>query len=415
MRIAVLGAGVTGLTAARKLHEYGFDTVVYESCSKVGGLAKSRVTDGFVYDPHGGHVFNSKNREIVDWVFSILPKESWQFSVRNAKIYYGGKFVSYPFELSLCELPVDDAVDCAYGFMASRQGDEPSNFADWLVWNFGEGIASAYMLPYNRKIWSYPLEQMGVSWMSGKMPLPSKKEILRSLASKSSSERKMPHSTFYYPIDGGIQAMVDAIAKPLSLKLSTPVESIEADGGKWRVNGDRFDAVISTLPLKTLPSIMHLPEKVASAIDGLKFNSLMTFLADCPPTSFSWLYIPSSQWLSHRIGYQSSLSPNAAPNGSGSGAFEIICQHPIDSNENLIVASVPEQLGLRRIIDAQFTEYAYVIHDLEYPKNVSTTRGYFNGDSNFFSIGRWGSWNYRNMDMCMLEALDLVEKIRMHA
>lgn len=87
----------------------------------------------------------------MDWVFSILPKENWQYTERNAKIYFNGKFVSYPFELSLCELDEEDAVECVHDFMLSQQGQEPSNFRDWLSWNFGEGIANYYMIPYNEK------------------------------------------------------------------------------------------------------------------------------------------------------------------------------------------------------------------------------------------------------------------------
>ena len=75
MKVAVLGAGVSGITAARLLREKGNETIVYEKEKTPGGLARTRFTDGYLYDPFGGHIFNSKRQEIVDWVFSILPKE----------------------------------------------------------------------------------------------------------------------------------------------------------------------------------------------------------------------------------------------------------------------------------------------------------------------------------------------------
>ena len=110
MRYAILGSGVSGLTAARLLADKGHDVVVYEKENTIGGLARTRFTEGYLYDPHGGHIFNSKHKEVVDYVFSLLPKENWKFTERNAKIYFNGKYVSYPFELSLCELDTDDAV-----------------------------------------------------------------------------------------------------------------------------------------------------------------------------------------------------------------------------------------------------------------------------------------------------------------
>jgi protoporphyrinogen oxidase len=410
MKAAVLGAGVSGLTTARRLHDVGAEVTVYEAEAKVGGLARSRVTEGYVYDPHGGHIFNSKNQDVVDWVFSILPKKKWQFNVRNAKIFYNGGFVSYPFELSLCELPTDEAVDCVYDFVTARQGAAPENFADWLVWSFGTSIAETYMLPYNRKIWAYPLERMGTSWMRGKMPLPEKKEILRALALKDPTERKMPHSTFYYPLEGGIQTMIDAIAAPLNILTSQPVQSIERDRMAWRVNGKRYDMVISTIPLKILPSAMKLSPAIETAIDDLKYNSLTTVLVDCPPTDISWLYIPNAKYRAHRMGYQSALTPAAAPNGSGSGAFEIIGER-FEVNGSLLKTALPPELRVGRIIDTEFTKYAYVIHDVNYQRNITAIRSYFDGSNGFYITGRWGAWNYNNMDRCMAEAFELVNRV----
>lgn len=410
MRIAVLGAGVSGLTAARLLHERGCEVAVYEKCDKPGGLAKSRITDGYTYDPHGGHIFNSKNPEIVDWVFSLFAKDQWQFSVRNAKILFNGKYVSYPFELSLCELEPEDTLDCAYEFLMAQEGKEPDNYQDWLVWNFGRGIAERYMIPYNRKIWAYPLEKMETHWMQGKMPLPSKKEMLRSLLLKNPSERKMPHSTFYYPIVGGIQSMVDKIAEGLDLRLRQEVKSIVRQEKHWIINHeDRFDEVISTIPLPELAKALEVPGSVSQAIADLKYNSLTTILCKCPKTDISWLYVPDAGYRMHRIGYQSALSPKAAPDGYGSGAIEIIGQRfEVEENTIFQPGVAPEQLQLSEIVDTEFTEYAYVIHDINYLRNTSTVLNYFEQLENFALLGRFATWNYKNMDLCMQDAFELV-------
>lgn len=50
MRVAVIGAGVSGLAAARDLATYGHDVVVYEKSRGVGGRAATRRRDGFVWD-----------------------------------------------------------------------------------------------------------------------------------------------------------------------------------------------------------------------------------------------------------------------------------------------------------------------------------------------------------------------------
>ena len=416
MKIAILGAGVSGLTAGRLLKEAGHDVTVYEKESTAGGLARTRYTAGYLYDPYGGHIFNSKEKSVVDWVFSIMPREKWQYTDRNAKIYFNGRYVSYPFELSLCELDTEDAVDCIHDFILSQNGEEPDNFREWLYWNFGRGIADRYMVPYNEKIWAYPLEEMETRWMQGKMPLPTKKEMIRSMLLKDPTERKMPHSSFYYPIDGGIQSMVDAIADGLKIMLSTPVESIErAEGGnRWRINGlDEYDSVISTIPLPVVGKVHKgLTPAVEQAIKGLKYNSLNTVLFKCPKTDITWLYIPSHEYRAHRVGYQSTLTPNACPDqmNHGCGALEIIGNRITDVEALVKDHALPEELGFKEPIDSEFTEFAYVVHDMDYRKNTGTILRYFEMQKNFHLLGRWGTWNYKNMDLCMKDAMDLVEK-----
>lgn len=411
MKIAVLGAGISGLTVAHKLKEKGLDVTIYEKCVQPGGLAKSRVVNKYIYDPHGGHIFNSKYSEIVEWVFSILSKDNWQYTVRNAKIFFDGKYISYPFELSLCELETEDAVECVHDFVLSQCGSEPGNFYDWLTWNFGDGIANRYMIPYNEKIWAYPLKKMEVNWMQGKMPLPSKKEIIKSILLKDPSERKMPHSTFYYPIEGGIQTMVNAIVKNLTIKCNEPVIKLERNK-LWYVNGEGgYNHIISTIPLPKLAKVMNLPHQIQDAISDLKYNSLTTMLFKCPDTDISWLYIPSREYRSHRVGYQSALTPKATPSG-GSGALEIIGPK-FNFSDNVLITEniVPHELGFQEMIDSEFTEYAYVIHDTNYRRNTKIIHDYFENLDNFDLLGRFAEWNYNNMDICMLEAFKLAEKI----
>jgi len=411
MKTAVLGAGVSGLTIARLLKEQGENVVVYEKESTVGGLARTRFTDGFLYDPYGGHIFNSKNPAVNEWVFSILSKDKWQFNVRNAKIFMDGRYISYPFELSLCELDVEKTIDCVYDFMQAQEGPEPDNFRDWLCWNFGRSIAEAYMIPYNEKIWAYPLENMETGWMRGKMPLPEKKEILRSVLMKDPTERKMPHSTFYYPLVGGIQTMVDAIAEGLDIRCDCEIKQIRKTD-KWIINDDEeYDRVISTIPLPLLPDRMELPGAVYESIRGLKYNHLTTVLFECDETDISWLYVPSHEYRSHRVGYQSALTPNASPKaGRGCGALEIIGDRFAVTKDLAKQGNIlPEKLGFNEVIDSEFTEYAYVIHDIDYRKNLNNILEYFKEVPDFYLLGRWGTWNYKNMDMCMQDAMQLME------
>lgn len=413
MRIAVLGAGVSGITVAKLLHEKGNDVVVYEKEKRPGGLARTRIVEGYIYDPFGGHIFNSKRKEIVDWVFSIMPREQWQYTERNAKIWFDGLgFTSYPFELSLMELPTDIGVDCVLDYVQAQQGTEPEDFRNWLIWNFGEKIANAYMLPYNSKIWAFPLEEMETGWIREKMPVPSKREILMSITSRGYKERKTPHSAFYYPLKGGIQTMVDKISEGLNINLECLVERIENRDNKWFVNSDGpYDSLITTIQPQVLLKVMKLPVEVENAIEGLKYNHLNTVLFNCEKTDITWCYIPEKKYRAHRVGFQSALTPYAAPNGEGCAALEIIGER-IKVDDKLLKngSIIPDSFGAKRVIDTAYAEYAYVIHDLKYRKNVDVLRKYFKEQSGLYALGRWGEWNYNNMDVCMGDAFELVKR-----
>lgn len=412
-KIAVLGAGLSGLTIARKLQEKGYEVAIYEKDNTLGGLIKSRVVNGHVYDLYGGHLLEAKHTEIVDWVFSLMPKEQWQYCKNNAKILFGDKRLSYPLEQTIYNLDTDVAVECIYDLIMAQQGPKPDNYRDWIIWNFGKGIADLYMLPYNSKIWAYPLEDMETQWMEGKMPLPSKKDVLRTLIRKEdASVRKMPMKTFYYPTFGGIQSMANAIAKGLEIRLNQPVTSLKKEDGRWIVNhDDDFDVVISTLPLPEMPKIMELPSSVQAAMKDLKFNSLTTVLCKCPPTDITWLYIPEKQYRMHRIGYQSALTPAAAPDGSGLGALEIIGPQ-FEVTKDLIFQPniVPSTLGLSEALDWAFAKYAYMIYDKHYRANTGKIFEYFSTVSDFHLLGRWATWSYKNMNVCIKDAFNLAEK-----
>ncbi len=50
MRVGIIGAGVCGLSAARHLRQLGYEVVVYEKKSSVGGRLSTRKQDGFIWD-----------------------------------------------------------------------------------------------------------------------------------------------------------------------------------------------------------------------------------------------------------------------------------------------------------------------------------------------------------------------------
>ena len=70
-RIAIIGAGPAGLTAAYHLVRRGVQTVIFEQDTQVGGLARTVEHNGFRFDI-GGHRFFTKVQAVTDLWRSTL-------------------------------------------------------------------------------------------------------------------------------------------------------------------------------------------------------------------------------------------------------------------------------------------------------------------------------------------------------
>jgi len=69
-----------------------------------------------------------------------------------------------------------------------RGEPEPATFDSWIRWKLGDRIAEEYMLPYNRKLWSLPLSDLGIDWLH-KLPSVSFREVLLSVLQRKSQVR----------------------------------------------------------------------------------------------------------------------------------------------------------------------------------------------------------------------------------
>src|SRR6202022_4082566 len=95
--VAIIGAGPAGLTAAYLLSKNNVDVTVLEADpGYVGGISRTSTYKGFHFDI-GGHRFFSKSRAVEDLWTEILPNDMLQ-RPRSSKIYYDGKFFTYPLK-----------------------------------------------------------------------------------------------------------------------------------------------------------------------------------------------------------------------------------------------------------------------------------------------------------------------------
>jgi protoporphyrinogen oxidase len=434
LKIAILGAGVSGLALGRFLVERGFpraDVHLFEAQRKPGGLCHSKTVDGFTYDVTGGHILFSKDTAAMQWMKDCAGGEA-AFLRRNrhTKIRFGDRWVHYPFENGLGDLPPDANFDCLKGYIESwhrRQVDQaaaPTAFGQWVRWRFGDGIARHFMDPYNEKVWKRPIDFLSSDWVAGRVPDAPIDDVLRA-AIGIRTEGYTHQAIFYYPKQGGFQAITDGIATGIAdrIRLGTPVTDVIQGSEGWRVNGEDFDLVVSTLPLTDAPAVFRdVPGDIAHAMRTLEYNGITCVLfaldrAEHP--DLSWIYLPHhEQGPTNRVTYMSNYSPGNAPEGKTSLLCEVTspggAPFPGQQLEEEVLAGLVHAGLVRRdevlFSDRTSTRHAYVVFDQAYHRRRDAALGWMR-EQGLIALGRFGRFEYDNSDQCVIKARALAAEL----
>ena len=434
MKTAILGGGLSGLSLARLLHERGDEVVVLEAEEQYGGLCRSRTEKGFTFDIGGSHIIFSRDKEVLAFMRRMIEGNEQQNN-RNTKIFYKGRYVKYPFENGLFDLPAEDRFFCISEFVknliAVEKGEVPApeNFREWICYTFGNGIAECYMVPYNEKIWKYPTEQMSLHWVDGRIPRPPVDDVIKA-AVGIPTEGYTHQAVFSYPLDGGIEALVRAIAKPVEpfIRTNFRITEVRKSKSRWQIgNGTETieaDRIISTIPVQhLLAALPGVPQEVKAACDALTYNSLVCVNIGVKGSvpDYSWLYIPDpALGKTNRISFPSQYSRHVAPQGHSAILAEITHQ-PGDavagmSDTELVreVTGTITAMGLAKPKDITYTSvvrqpYAYVVYDIRYQENIAKVREYC-AAVGIPLVGRFSQFEYLNMDGCLRSVLDFVRQ-----
>ena len=365
-KIVIIGAGPTGLGAAYRLHELGYDNwVMYEKSNDVGGHATSHVDkQGFVWD-EGGHVIFSHYKYFDTLIDKVLGKEQHE-RIRESWIVKGEHWVPYPFQSNLRYLPKDVQVSCLVGAAKAASnggGREAANFRDWILATMGEGVAEAFMFPYNSKVWTTPLEQMSKSWIADRVAVMDFKRLLENVLYERDDVSWGPNNKFKFPLHGGTGEIYRRIAGHFPEKIKTGKKLAEIDPVRRRVSfadgtGDSYDVLISTAPLDLLVGMMKPADgKLQEAATGLVHNNLLVVglgLKKKIETGRCWIYFTDADMPCYRATYFSHYSPNNVPNGDTEKYSSLMCEMSFRVDETSDPEKVLDQVttGLIKAKDA---------------------------------------------------------------
>jgi protoporphyrinogen oxidase len=436
-RIAIIGAGPTGLGAAHRLHELGFSQfTVFEKEQYAGGLATSFVDPaGFTWDV-GGHVQFSHYAYFDDLMDGLLG-DAWLQHEREAWVWIWKRFVPYPFQNNIRHLPAGPMRDCLRGLIAcvrDRSAAAPANFEEWIRRSFGEGIARHFMLPYNFKVWAYPPSELAYDWIGERVAQVDLERIIFNIMEGRDDVSWGPNNRFRFPERGGTGEIWKRLAASLpvgTVAFGKAVAHVNtrrrcitfADGSK-----EEYDILISTMPVDELVrrSDLQFLRPAAGRLRRSATHVMGVGLKGAPGPEVKkkcWMYFPEADLPFYRVTVFSNYSPHNVPGGNGHWSLMAEVSEspakPVERNRvldqsiaGMVSSGLIESAG--NIVSTWYfrAEHGYPTPSLCRDQALHAILPRLE-EYGIFSRGRFGAWKYEvsNQDHSLMQGVELVDRL----
>lgn len=393
MRIAIVGAGVSGLYAAWHLSKQ-HDVTVFEAEDRLGGHADTQVVDdegvprtidtGFI-------VFNRAHYPLLSAWFDRLGVESetsdMSFGVSDA--VSGMAYNASTLRRLYCQrrnlfsprfngMVFDIARFYRRAPQLLEELDDQVTLGEWLARSgLGEMFASKHMLPMASALWSAPTGEVAAFPMKHLLAFMDNHAML-TLGTRPSWET----------VRGGSRSYVEAASEcGARFVKGTPVRAVErVDGGARILTPDddaRYDAVVlachSDQALRLLSDASPVERCVLSAVDYQPNEAVLhtdvSVLPDKPAARAAWnVHIDGREGSQCRVSYYMNLLQN------------------IDSRQHFIVSlNQSERIDPERILVRR--NYS---HPVFTPAAVAAQARWndINGLRRTWFCGAWWGWGF---------------------
>ena len=312
--VAIIGAGLTGLTAAYRLKQRGARVVLYEASDRVGGSIKSERRDGYLAEL--GPTSMAAPAGVASSLLSDLgldpnrvtasPEARNRYVVRRARLI---RLPMSPAELLTTRLLSNVAKLAIFGEPLVEAGDSPleESVAAFVRRRFNQEVLDYVVNPFIAGIFAGDPEQLSVRHAAPKLHALERSHgsVMKALSQMMKARRQAEQGLgSVISFRSGLQEIPDALGRELNseLRLRAPVTQIRAGPRGWTVGAafqtpELFDAVVYAAPshsldeidldllaaerLSTLSSILHPPvavlalgfrrDQVTHPLDGFGF------------------------------------------------------------------------------------------------------------------------------------------------
>jgi protoporphyrinogen oxidase len=336
--------------------------------------------------------------------------------------------VEFPIQYNLNGLPLTHKYKSVKSILTSyfnKPNTSTSNFEKYSKEAFGNYLTDIFVRPYNEKLFGVSLSELTIDWFGDYIPVYSKTKMLASAfgISKNNPGR---NSGFYYPESGGISEIATGICSKLkitprfksrlvSLSLKNKAASF-SDGSEIR-----YEYLINTIPVKNLlEKIIDIPTDILNSSALLKKNSTTILHLLCKgqlkENRNHWIYIPDTSIPFYRVTLPGNICKSNCPENKFAVTLEIGGNY--FKNESVLERCI-KTLNRMNILNNESTvidhywkllDCGYVIYDAKRSSTLDKIFSFLNSN-NIWSVGRYGSWEYSNMEDAILHGKITAEKL----
>lgn len=434
-KVAIIGAGPTGLAAAYKLVKNNFDVVILEKLPFVGGITATIKHKSMSVDL-GPHRFVPHAHEIKKFVFGLL-KEKILTKKQQSHIYLWNKFLIYPLNFAeiLKNTPPLILMKIGFSYLFfnfSRLFKKKTtiSYQDYMRLNFGPFLAENIFCPIAEKTWGEKAFKLSKDLATQRVALESlfktALNVILGKKSKAYQQQLTPPGFFYY-FKGGFGALGETLNKEIKKLggktiLKAKAKSINLIGNlctsvtyikESQSHQLDCDFLITTNPITEIVSMIRpkITEKgIIKAQKNLKYMNLILFylvLAEQKISDDISMFFPSKRFPFGRIFEQKNFDDSMIPPDKTVLGIEITCKESDkiwqadDKKIALNIGCQLEKMGVikrEEIIDyfSVRIKDVYPVYDLDYKKNLDKILRKIVQVKNLIPNGRLGLFMYNN-------------------
>ncbi len=258
MRICIVGGGLCGLSAAYMLADIG-QVDLFERRPVLGGCLASYRIGGYWIERYYHHCFAGDTRlmGLLDRLH-LADRLEW---LRGTTGYcVGGRIYPLTTPMEVLRYPylsVMDKARLAWLTLRSKHLDVEAldriTAKDYILERLGPTVYASFFEPLLRSKFGERRDEVSAAWLISRIAIRS---------NRGAGGERLGY------LNGGFQMLISRLEEELgrsgcSVRTGTPVETIRRRNGIWLVNGEPYDAVISTIP----------PQEVAQ-IAGMEIASI---------------------------------------------------------------------------------------------------------------------------------------------